>query len=261
MPTVSNADAQIYYEVHGDGPAILFAHGAGGNRMSWWQQVPHFAARFRVITLDQRCFGRSQCPAASFHPKYFADDALAVLDAVGVERAAFVCQSMGGWTGLRTSLHHPERVSCLVLGGTPAGIFTERVIAAAAQVAASATEAGISGNAALAPDFPKREPALAWLYDQIAALNTGFEPRMLARMYDDAGRILPEQLDGFRVPTLMLAGEHDQLFAPDILHHVAALIPDAEIRDFPGVGHSAYFEAAETFNRLVDEFVSKHHGT
>jgi pimeloyl-ACP methyl ester carboxylesterase len=228
--------------------------------VSWWQQVPHFIDRYQVITLDQRCFGRSRCPVESFHPKYFADDALAVLDAVGARRAAFVCQSMGGWTGLHTALHSPGRVSCLVLGGTPGGIFSERIIEAASRVAASATAEGISGNAALAPDFPKRQPALAWLYDQIAALNTGFEPHLLARMYDEDGRILPEQLGDFRVPTLILAGEYDQLFAPDVLHHVAGLIPGAEVRDFPGVGHSTYFEAPETFNRVVDEFVRQHHG-
>ncbi len=258
MGTVERSGASIYYEIGGEGPAVVFAHGAGGNRLSWWQQTPEFEQRHRVVRFDHRCFGRSTCPPEDFHPRHFADDLFAILDAEGIERAALVCQSMGGWTGLRAALAAPERVTCLVLCDTPAGIFLPTVLEAAAEVGRRATSDGIRANLALAPDFPARQPALAHLYEQIAALNTGFDPGTLARLYDEGGRILPERLEGYGVPTLLIAGEQDQLFPPAVLRDVAAVIPNAELREFPVCGHSVYFEDAAAFNLVVKDFIAKH---
>lgn len=81
MPKVASSSAEIYYETSGEGAAVVFAHGAGGNRLSWWQQAPFFDARYRVIRFDHRSFGRSRCSEGAFHPKCFADDLRAVLDA------------------------------------------------------------------------------------------------------------------------------------------------------------------------------------
>lgn len=257
MATVRRAKASLYYEVGGHGTPIAFAHGAGGNRLSWWQQTPYFEARHRVLRFDHRGFGRSACSADDFHPKHFADDLLAILDAEKLERVALVCQSMGGWTGLRAAIEVPDRVACLVLCDTPGGLVTARILEAAAAIGRRAATDGIRGNLALAPDFAERQPALAHLYDQIAALNTGFDASSLSRMFDEQGRILPGQLEGYRVPTLVIAGEHDQLFSAGALREVAALIPNAEMREFPGCGHSVYFESAPAFNQVVSEFIAK----
>lgn len=257
MASVRRAGASIYYEIGGDGTPIVFAHGAGGNRLSWWQQTAFFEARHRVIRFDHRGFGRSICSADDFHPKHFADDLLAILDTEKIERAALVCQSMGGWTGLRAAIEKPERVSCLVLCDTPGGLITAKILEAAAAIGRRAITEGIRGNAALAPDFPERQPTLAHLYDQIAALNTHFDPSLLSRMFDDQGRIPAERLEDYRVPTLVIAGEHDQLFSPAALREVAALIPNAELREFPGCGHSVYFESAADFNQVVSEFIGR----
>jgi len=258
MPEVESGAARIHYEVSGQGPALVLAHGAGGNCLSWWQQVPFFAQQYTVVTFEHRCFGRSQCPQESFHPRHFVTDLLAVLDAEGIERAALVCQSLGGWTGLPTALQHPERVRCLVLAGTPGGLFTPKVREAAAPVAAGAGREGIRGNLALAPDYPRRRPDMAHLYDAISALNTGFEPGLLRSLIDADSRIEPGQLEGYAVPTLILSGECDQIFPPEALREVAGQIPGAELVSFPGIGHSTYFEDPEGFNARVLEFVSRH---
>ena len=94
---------------------------SGGNRLSWWQQVPSFGDTYRVLVLDHRSFGRSRCDAGHFRTAHFPTDLLAILDAEAIGRAALVCQSMGGWTGLPIAVKHPERVSCLVLCDTPGG--------------------------------------------------------------------------------------------------------------------------------------------
>jgi pimeloyl-ACP methyl ester carboxylesterase len=255
MPYAKRSNASLYYEVHGTGPALVFAHGAGGNTQIWWQQVPHFARTHRVVTFDHRGFGRSQCALSDFHAREFAADLRAILDAAGIERAALVYQSMGGWTGLRTAVESPERVSCLVLSGTPGGVFTPKVLEAFARIGRIAAGEGIRGGPAVAPDFPAREPELAHLYDQISALNPGLPPGGLATLAQAS--VEAAELAGFAVPTLMISGEHDQLFPPDVLKEAAAQIPGCRLVSFASSGHSPYFEAAPRFNRLVGEFLDE----
>src|SRR5262245_21403483 len=101
MPYVERLQASIYYETCGDGPALVFAHGAGANTRVWWQRVRAFARRNRVLTFDHRGFGRSRCEPGAETADHFGADLAAVLDHAGIDRAALVCQSMGGWTGLQ----------------------------------------------------------------------------------------------------------------------------------------------------------------
>jgi pimeloyl-ACP methyl ester carboxylesterase len=213
-----------------------------------------------VISFDHRGFGRSTCGAEDFHPRHFGSDLRALLDVAGVERAALVCQSMGGWSGLRTALEAPDRVACLVMAGTPGGLVTPAVVAALGRIGRGVKGDGVRGQAALAPDFPSREPELAFLYDQINAHNTRFDPRWLARLFDAEARIDPARLVGWRIPTLFCSGSEDQLFPPEALAEAAALLPGARLAHFPGVGHSTYFEAPQDFNARVLEFVDRHLG-
>jgi pimeloyl-ACP methyl ester carboxylesterase len=256
MPFVQRPYTTLYYESHGEGAPIVFAHGAGGNTLIWWQQVPYFARTRRVLTFDHRGFGRSLCAPGHFHAREFAADLFAILDHAGIERAALVCQSMGGWTGLRAALTRPERIACLVLSGTPAGIFTPKVVEAFQRIGRIAAGEGLRAAPALAPDFPSREPERTHLYDQIAGLNPGLAPEALAAL--GAARVDPTELGGYSVPTLMIAGAHDQLFAPEALKDAAAQIPGCRVVDFAGAGHSPYFEDAPRFNRIVAEFVAEH---
>ena len=115
MPFVSSAGAKLYYEAHGAGPAIVFAHGLSGHTLLYYQQVPFFARSYRVVVFDHRGFGRSACPLEKVSPEYFVEDLASILDAESIERAALVCQSMGGLTGLPFALRYPNRVSVLVL--------------------------------------------------------------------------------------------------------------------------------------------------
>ena len=256
MPEAESQGVSIYYESNGSGPAVVFAHGAGGNHTSWWQQVPEFARRHTVVTFDHRGFGRSRCSAEQFDPRLFGEDLLAILDACEIERAALVCQSMGGWTGLPAATRWPARVRCLVLCGTPGGLITQKVLDAQRAIGQRVRGERVLSGSALAPDFPSREPARAFLYDQISGQNPGLEPQAIGRLFQT--RVEPEQLEGYGVPTLMVAGEHDALFPPEVLRDVAERIPGARVYDFAGVGHSSYFEDPAQFNRVVGEFIDEH---
>jgi len=261
MPRVERAGASLYYETYGDrgDPAVVFAHGAGGNAASWWQQVPFFRDRgFRVVVFDHRGFARSVCAESELAVTHFPADLLAILDAEKIERTALVCQSMGGWTGLPTALKHPERVRCLVLCGTPGGLWTDVVRDSFATIATRVQRDGGlvgPGGAALADDYSIREPKMAFLYEQISNMND-VPPALLASLSE--AQTPPAALDGFTTPTLVLSGDKDVLFPPEVLDNVAATIPGAQLERFDGAGHSTYFEQADRFNAIVAAFIDKH---
>src|SRR5918993_1417596 len=94
---VSNM-ASIYYEVHGDGPALVLAHGMGGNHASWFNQVPFFSRSFKVVTFDHRGFGNSRELEGGADRSRFPDDLKNILDQLGIAKAVLVAQSMGAGT-------------------------------------------------------------------------------------------------------------------------------------------------------------------
>ncbi len=250
MATVETEGARLYYEVHGDGPAVVFAHGRGGNAASWWQQVPAFAARCKVVVFDHRGFGRSRCDAAQFDCGHFHRDILAILDAEGIERASLVCQSMGGWGGLKLAATHPERVAALVLSNTPGGVDAPAVTAAIEHLASGAIP---PGSAQLGASFNLANPEAAYLCAQISGLNSNF-PKPFGRI-TRAGFVTAEDLRGYAVPTLMVTAPEDLLFPPAVIAEAAAAIPGAQLVELPGAGHSPYFETPVAFNALVLEFL------
>lgn len=260
MPYAKADAAEIYYESHGEGPPLVLAHGAGGNTLIWWQQIPNFAKHHQVLVFDHRCFGRTRCAKEDFHAKYFADDLIAVLDDAGIERAAVVGMSMGGWTALPVAVRHPDRIEKLVLSGTPGGLVTESVLAAMIEVARGASEdseESLRGSVTFSDRFLAEQRELVHLYDEISALNVNFEPQMLGVMAAQDARVEMSELDGFSVPSLMIAAEHDRLFSVEVLREVATLIPGCELAEFPDAGHSMYYENPALYERLVLDFVRR----
>lgn len=250
MPTVDTEGASLYYETHGAGPAVVFAHGRGGNCASWWRQVPHFAKAFKVIVFDHRGFGRSRCDLEHFESKYFHGDIMAILDAEGVDKAALVCQSMGGWGGLKAAVTWPERVTALVLANTPGGLDTPKANAAIEHIASGAIP---PGTGQLGRSFVAANPEGAYLCRQISGLNSNF-PRPFNRL-TSARAVTAADLAGYSIPTLAITAPEDILFPPEVMEEVAAALPGARLETIPGVGHSTYFEAPDAFNERVFEFL------
>ena len=258
MPTITRDGAPLYYEVHGTGHPVFFIHGGGGNTLAWYQQIPYFKDKYKCIPVDLRGFKNSTWPAEQFHPKYYPDDMRAIMDAEGIKTAAFVCQSLGAWAGLPIAVYTPERVSCLFMNGSPTPAYSAenwKLMERANPIFMSkefSRGEGVGWNR----ETLKTRPELVFLYSQIKQLNPpGLNP---LKMQADEVKIHPEHLNGYKVPTMLCGGAHDDFLIPGSHIHSASLIPGCSTYTFPNSGHSAYFEQAEQFNKVAAEFLARH---
>lgn len=270
MPTAEVSGVSLYYEEHGKGLPVVFAHGAGGNHLSWWQQVPVFSRKYRCVTFDHRGWGFSP-DGQDAGPAAFVEDLRGLLDHLGIERAALVAQSMGGLTCLGFTIACPERVSALVMGNTFAGMRREVWLAADEDLRINTRAAwdrrrrdGV--KRALGPGFARREKQKAFLYKQIRLLNEEgpnrlqTEERVLrlrALERDPEAAASREALAAIQAPVLFIGGEHDEVMPPPLMEVARGLIPGARMVVVPGAGHSVYFEEPEAFNRLALEFLAE----
>lgn len=250
----------VYYEAAGDGFPLVLCHGAGGNHVSWFRQVAEFAARYQVIMWDHRGFGRSSCGAGVGDPAVARDDLLAVLDAVGVERAHVVAQSMGGWTALALTLAEPHRVATLTLADTVAGI-TSPVIEQnwsdyIGQMRARGPSSALGDSPAVGRRFVRDDPAGAVLYQAISSMNADLSPELLGGLLGT--KWTPEQLATVACPTLFVVGADDDIFPPAVIADAASRLPGSAVEVIADAGHSPYFETPEAWNRVVGAFLAAH---
>jgi 3-oxoadipate enol-lactonase len=245
---------ELYYEIHGEGPALVFAHGAGGNHMSWWQQVPVLAQSHRCVTFDHRGFGLSREHPGGPGARVFVDDLRALLDHLGIERAALVGQSMGGWTVLGFAIQYPERARALVLCDTTAGMDDADVIAEQRYLLEN-VKGGFDDviKLAIGTDLDRRDPARAFLYRQISALNLGVPADLFQVLFE--ARQNPDLVVERRIPAILIVGEEDLLTPPSIMELMRRRLGPARLIRIPGSGHSVYFERPDEFNRTIENFL------
>jgi 3-oxoadipate enol-lactonase len=249
MPFASINGVDLYYESAGQGPALVFCHGADGNHLSWWQQVPAFTDRYQVIVFDHRGFGLTRAQEGEGGDGHYVADMDALLDHLNVSDVRLVGQSMGNRSGLGYAFVHPERVKAVVVCDGLASLSDESIDKRIAESRAS-REVGADFLGLLAPDFPRREPAITLLYQQISRMNAK----------RPAGPNQPKTgIDNLRklaMPALFISGEYDHLAPPDVLEQLAGFVPRGRFHMIENTGHSAHFERPAEFNRLVAEFLA-----
>ncbi|WP_298197296.1 alpha/beta hydrolase [Novosphingobium sp.] len=240
--------SQIRYDEYGEGQPVILLHGVGGNRVSWFRQIPYLSARYRVISMDQRAFGLST-DVEGLGRDAFVDDLLALVNHLAIDRALLVGQSMGGGTCAAFACRYPERVAGLVIADSLAGVEVAEPLFSiiAARRAANADLGQI--ERVLGPDMPARDPELTLLYLQIASFNS-----VNAKTVRGAPPPWsPERLAETGLPTSFIVGTQDIIFPPEHVREVADQVPGARFTLIPEAGHSAYFEQPAAFNAALDE--------
>src|SRR5947208_934422 len=116
MPYAAVNGLSMYYEVHGEGPPLLLLHGGTGSIPTQW--IPFFSSQFRVVAMEQMGHGRTaDLVDRPFHYHDMAEDTVQLMRHLGIESASVVGFSDGGIIGLDMAIHHPERVTKLVVTG------------------------------------------------------------------------------------------------------------------------------------------------
>ena len=252
MPKAPINGIELYYESHGEGPAVVFSHGRGGNHLSWWQQVADFSSEYRCITFDHRGWGLTADQPNGPGPRAFADDLTALLDYLKIDQAFLVSQSMGGITNLGFTLLHPDRVLGLVLGDTTGGIGDPSVVDLLQDVHPPEN----SLERALSSGFMGQHPDLTVLFQQIGLLNPEMPISVVSSLFRDPNGPKASDLSNMTTPTLLIVGQEDLIFPPNVMRAAQALIPNSRLEVVPAAAHSTHFEQPEAFNRLVSEFFS-----
>jgi pimeloyl-ACP methyl ester carboxylesterase len=260
--TVESGGETIYFEVTGtDFPeVVVLTHGAGGSHAAWFQQVPALAdAGYRVVTWDARGFGLSTFASGAHGAEAAVCDIAAVLDAEAIDRVHLVGQSMGGWWVTAFTVTYPTRVQSLTLSNTIGGLWTDALHARFREALATAprepAQAGV--HTAVSASFTERDPAGAFLYQQ---LNTFHTPPMVEVGAALAGSsVTHDELSATGVPVLGITGSDDALFPPELVTESIEAVRGARVVEIADAGHSPYFERPDEYNAVLLRFLRSAH--
>ncbi len=247
---------RLYYQAQGSGPALVFAHGAGGNHLSWWQQLPEFAKHYRCVTFDHRAFGRTEDSPEMLGRRMFHEDLRELLDLLGIEKTAIIAQSMGGRTTVGFALRNPDRVSAVVFAGTTGGAVSPHIRTLQEAHRESSTGKQSLAQRAFSPSLRNERPDLAYLYRQIGRLNPPRPKDFLAPIPGYIGSSA-KRLGELEIPILYLVGADDQITPRHIVELSHKEVPGSQFDVIEGAGHSAYFEKADAWNKRVLRFLSE----
>jgi pimeloyl-ACP methyl ester carboxylesterase len=257
----------------GSGPPVVFVHGLSGSWPNWLEQLPVLAANHRVIAMDLPGFGHSPMPAAEISISGYARLLNELLGVLGIDAAAIVGNSMGGFISAELAIAFPQRVERLVLVSA-AGLSTfadrrteraiptvrraERILAAYTGWVAANSDAvtrrprlrQAAMNVVVA--HPTRLPA-ALAAEQLRGAGTaGFLPALQSILEYDFRQRLPE----IACPTLIVWGDRDRLIDVRDADLFEQLIPDSRKVVFEDTGHMAMLERPARFNALLEEFLA-----
>jgi pimeloyl-ACP methyl ester carboxylesterase len=250
MPKLSRDGVNIYYEVHGSGPAILFTHGYSATAQMWTGQIEPLSKNHTFVIWDMRGHGQSDYPVeqSAYSEEATVGDMAAILDAVGARTAIIGGLSLGGYMSLAFHRAHPERVKALLIIDTGPGFRKDDARAAWNKRAQETGERyDKEGLAVLKSGSAERAFAVHRSADGLALAARG----MLAQR--SSGVI--ESLPTIKVPTIVIVGANDTPFlaASD---YMAAKIPGARKVVIADAGHASNIDQPKAFNDAVTGFIS-----
>jgi pimeloyl-ACP methyl ester carboxylesterase len=254
---VAQDGTRIAHQTSGAGAPLLLLAGQNGSHR-WWTRVrADFDAFRRVVTLDYRGTGDSDAPPGPYGTQVFAEDAVAVLDDLGVERADVYGTSMGGRVAQWLAARHPHRVRRLVLGCTSPGGPHAVERSAAVRRALADPDPGAARRALLdlmyTPEWLARHPEPYWTLGDPDMPRHARREHLRASNGHDAWDALPR----ITAPTLVLHGDDDELNPTANAPLLAQRIPGARLQLVPGARHAYFEERRDVAGPAVREFLDE----
>ncbi len=271
VQTVTVNGARIAYLDIGGGPPVILIHGFGGSMWQWEYQQAALAAHYRIITLDLPGSGLSDKPDIAYTPDEIVAFIRGFMDALGIQKASFVGNSMGSGAVIGMALTHPDRMDRVVLiSGLPKGVrekLTGPLIKRAVETSVPVWLVRF-GNW-LAGRWVTEDVLKEIVHD-----HSRLTPAVIERSYQNrkrpgliqaamaTSRSLPLWEQGFALrigeisrPTLVIWGEQDKVFLPEVGRELQTAIKGASFALVPKAGHIPQWEQPEVVNALLITFL------
>lgn len=262
METGFAADG-LYYEVTGEGPALLFIHAGVADSRMWSGQIG--LDGYRTVAFDQRGFGKTEWVPASYADRR---DVIAVMDHLGVESAVVVGCSLGGEVALHVALDSPERVDGLVLVGAMARGWEPKDGWTESELEEQAMDALESGDIDTVVELDARmwlagegrslddvDPGLIHLFMEMDRIPTATEAER-SEYVEPFDPPVNDRLDEIRVPTLVVVGAHDETLLIESAWYLADRLSDRPPAIIQNAAHLPSLERPAVFNQVLREFLA-----
>jgi len=250
----------------GTGPPVLLIHGFFLDSQMWAPNIDALAEHFRVLAMDLWGFGYSTREPMDYSYQLFADQVWGFMDALGIERASIVGQSMGGGTAMLFCIQHPNRVDKLVLvdaSGMPDNLPLTAKFLNFAGVGKFLM--GLKTNA-----IRKKNLADFWIHRRENLTDEYFEQTTRFHKVEGTGQAMLSilrkkffytlgeeipKLAVLDVPVLLVWGAEDKSVPLERGRELHTLLPASRLEVFEGAGHVPNYEEADRFNKLAVEFL------
>jgi pimeloyl-ACP methyl ester carboxylesterase len=269
MPHATIGDGvRLHYEDFGSpaAPAIVLIRGTGADGTRWMPQVEAYRDEFRVVIFDNRGVGRSDTPPGPYTVAQMADDTLALMDHLDVERAHLSGSSLGGAIALHIACHHPDRVVSLQMHSSwlathgytsfSLGLLKRFLEVGGTEFYYEAALPLLFSPAFMSGDYERLMSILHHMKTNSASLE-GLAGQIEANLTHD----LRAEAPSVRVPTLVTVGELDYLLPVAASQEIAAAIPGAELIVFAGGPHLVTMESPDEFNKVTLDWLRQLKGT
>ena len=266
MPKANVNGVNIDYDVCGQGEPLVLIQGLGGPRSGWIFQTRAFSKYYQVITLDNRGVGKSDKPSQPYTVSTMADDTIALLDHLKVEKAHVLGASLGGMVAQEMAINYPDRVRKLILACTAAGMgHTNGSAVETMGHGSTLTQADIKDPRSVdmgrvmsevtTLSFNKRLSKIFFVplaktylrFREVQAISGQMEAAMAHSTLD--------RLDQIEAPTLVIVGTGDRLVPSQSSELLANMIPNARLVRVNGGSHPFFMEMRGRFNKEVLDFL------
>jgi len=263
MPHLQSGEIELYYEVHGAGPPLLLIAGLASDSQSWGPVLPELAARYRVIVPDNRGCGRTRPRESGVSITAMADDCMALVRHLGLEKVSLLGHSMGGFVAQECAVRFPGMVDRLILAATSSRNSARN------NLLFSDWASALEGGSAPEPWFRN---IFYWIFSQGFFEDTG-TVTAAARCaveypYPQSAAAFRGQVEALAVfdgrralsrigaKTLVIGGGEDLLFPARECLALAQAIPGASLTMIDGAGHSIHMENPRAFVTAVVDFLN-----
>jgi pimeloyl-ACP methyl ester carboxylesterase len=230
---------RLYYATIGHGSPVILLHGGLSNSDYFGNQVKALMKHHKVVLVDSRGHGRSTRDARPYGYDLMADDVVALMDKLKIQKADVVGWSDGAILGLDLAIRHPERLN--------------KVVAFAANTKTDGVTEGVEKN----PTFAAFIQRAGDEYRRLSATPKDYDGFVdqISKMWASQPNWTDAQLQAIKTPVLVLDGDHDEAIKRAHTEYIAATIPGAGLMILPNTSHFAFLQDPAQFNFAVLHFL------